>query len=376
MTLNTDVGRLPITIDEIDAAWLSDALSTYVTGTEVHDFEIVDIRHGFTTLLRIRMDLNDVGRQGGIPDTVMLKGGFEDFTRGAARAYAVKGYSLEVVSYREIWPVLGLNVPTCYFADMELDVEPDQQQTIIIMEDLLQRGVTFSDGLKPESYEQVDRRLSSLAKAHAKTWDSPELKPGGRWSGVASNGPAMFRDYMHHTGYIQPEGWQRFVDLPRGAGSSVHFHDLDWMKRALDHMSTLSDELPNCIVHGDTHLGNLYVEHDGTPGFIDSLPRREPAMVEVMYHITCALDPADRRRWDETLIGNYRDELCRNGVDAPSVDNLMHQFAAFLPYGYVTFLVNESHYQTESFNTAHAARFSAAMIDHDTKGLVDAAADS
>lgn len=75
----------------------------------------------------------------------------------------MKGYSLEVVGYRDIWPVLGLNTPKCLFADMELEVESERQQTIIIMEDLVGRDVTFSHGLRPQSPEQVRRRLSSLA---------------------------------------------------------------------------------------------------------------------------------------------------------------------------------------------------------------------
>ena len=395
MTLNTNVGRLPLTIDEIDTAWLSDALSTHVPGTKVHDFEIVDIRHGFTTLLRIRMALNDVGRQGGIPDTVMLKGGFEDFTRGAARAYAVKGYSLEVVSYREIWPVLGLNVPTCYFADMELDVEPDQQQTIIIMEDLLQRGVTFSDGLKPESYEQVDRRLSSLAKAHAKTWDSPELRSGGRYHGVLQNGVRLNRMHMEVHGYIDlgddersrqrseyrqmppfltPEGWETMwaERMSQNAAASHHFRDFEWNRKAMAHLEELSDQLPNCVLHGDTHLGNHFQEPDGTPGFFDPMPRREPAYFELAYTITTGLDPYDRRKWERALVGHYLAELGRNGVKL-DFNQTMYYYALFLHAGYIWFIINDPVWQTSAFNTVHVFRFCSAMMDNGTKELMDAA---
>ena len=35
-------------------------------------------------------------------------------------------------------------------------------------------------------------------------------------------------------------------------------------------------------------------------------------------------------------------------------------------------MVNESFYQPESINTAYTARFSAAMIDHNTLDMIDA----
>src|SRR5262249_14196887 len=127
-----------------------------------------------------------------------------------------------------------------------------------------------------------------------------------------------------------------------------------------------------CITHGDTHLGNLYEEPDGTPGFFDYAPQNNTSHAEITYHITCALDTADRRRWEGALVEHYLDELSRQGIDAPSFDEMMHAFALFLPHGYLIFLLNENHWQPESINTAYTARFSAAMIDHGTKELIDA----
>jgi hypothetical protein len=355
--------RLPLTIDEINREWLTAALSVHAPGLRVNDFEIVDIIHGTATKIRIRLELDDAGRQAGIPPTVILKGGFEPHSRQMAPTYESEGRG-----YRDVWPVLGLNSPTCYFADFDTEAA----QTIIIMEDLVARGVTFCDPLKPQTYEQVRRRLSSLADLHAKTWNSPELEAGGRWEAI-QNGAAMFSSYMERAGYFAPDVWQRFVALPRGAAASVRFHDLDWARRALGQLGPMIEGLPKCIVHGDTHLGNLYEDPDGTPGFFDPIPRQEPPHFEISYHITCALDAADRPRWEESLVRHYLDELSRHGVRAPGFDEVMHYFALFLLLGYAIFLVNESEYQTEAVNTAYTARYSAAMIDHRTKELFEAA---
>jgi len=112
----------------------------------------------------------------------------------------------------------------------------------------------------------------------------------------------------------------------------------------MDYMIELSNSTPNCIIHGDTHAGNLFKEADGTPDFFDALPMRCAPMVEISYFITNVLDHADRRRHDHGLVGLYREELVRCGVEPPPVSELMHQFAAFLPYGFATFMVNSSTY--------------------------------
>jgi hypothetical protein len=94
-------------------------------------------------------------------------------------------------------------------------------------------------------------------------------------------------------------------------------------------------------------------------------------MVEVTYHLVCALDTADRRRWEGSLIQHYLDELATCGVQAPSFDDALHQFGVFLAYAYCIFIINESKFQAEAVNTAYTSRISAAMIDHRTKELLE-----
>lgn len=359
---------LPLTIEDISSEWLTAALARSVPGIEVRSLEVLDVRHGFTTVIRVRIDMNDAGRAAGIPEVLMLKGGFERGTRDFAGDYSIFPFVMEVGSYKEL-PALGLNMPKFWFAEFS----EERKQMMIVMEDLTRRGVTFGHGLRTVTADQVRDRLTSIAAFHAKTWDSPEVKPGGRYERFPPNGAAMFHDYMHHAGFYEPGVWEKHCGMPRGAAVSSEFHDLDWMNRALEYMTRLSNEVPNVLVHGDTHLGNLYFEADGTPGFFDSLPRREAPMIEVSYLITNALDHSVRRDHDHELIAHYRSELIRNGVDALSLEELLHQFAAFLPFGYITFLVNQADWQTESFNTAHTARYNAAMLDHGTHALIDKA---
>jgi aminoglycoside/choline kinase family phosphotransferase len=350
---------LPISLEEITRDWLTAALRTRHPGVTVRALEIVDVLRGTCTKIRLKLDLDDAGRRAGIPEQVILKGGFEAHARELSQMH-----EREVRGYRDVFPVLALPTPACHFADYD----PERKQGIIIMDDLAARGVTFCNALRPQTYEQVARRLGVLARFHARSWDSPELAPGGRW-GDLPEFFAVMRGFFERN--VSREAWQRFIGAPRGAAVSVRFHDRDWMADAWDRLTRFSQRLPHCVLHGDIHLGNLYIEADGTPGFLDTLASRGPGMLEVSYHVSASVDAADRPRWEGALVQHYLDELASSGVDAPAFDDAMHQYGILPLYGYFIWITTESHYQPEAVNTANAARVSAAMLDHDTRGLLE-----
>jgi hypothetical protein len=357
MTNRSDLPQ-PVELAEIDAAWLTGAFRMRHPDVTVRAAEVVDMQRSTSTKVRLRLDLDEAGRAAGIPDSVILKGGFEPHSRAM---YGM--HEREVRGYRDVYPVLPLPIPACYYADLD----PDRRQGLIIMEDLVRRGVRFCHPLEPQSFEAVARRLTVLAQHHARTWDSPEFAAGGKWSWVEDVQTGTKEAFSP---YLEPSEWRRFVDSPRGAAASVKFHDRHWMADTLDRMITFAKDLPQVVVHGDTHLGNLYVDGDGAPGFFDSLPGRSPAMEEVSYHLCGALDLGDRRRWERPLVMHYLEALKAAGVTPPSFDEAMHQYGVFLARGYLVFLCNEAFFQAEAINTAYVARFSSAMLDHDTLGLL------
>jgi len=355
----TEHRPLPIHLEEISCDWLTAALRTKNPGVTVRAFEILDVVRSTCTKIRLKLDLDDAARRAGIPERVILKGGFEAHARELAQMHR-----REVRGYRDVFPVLELPTPACHFADYDAE----RKQGIIIMDDLVPRGVTFCNALRPQTYEQVARRLAVLARFHAQSWDSPELAPGGRWGDLDDFFEVM-RAFFERN--VSPAAWHRFIGLPRGAAVSVRFHDRDWMADAWERLSAFSRRLPHCVLHGDVHLGNLYIEPDGTPGFLDTLASRGPGMLEVSYHVSASVDVADRARWEAALVQHYLDELTRNGVDAPPLDEAMRQYGILLLYGYFIWITTESHYQPESVNTANAARVSTAMLDRDTLGLLE-----
>ena len=356
---DVSVHPLPMRVEDITPAWLTSAVRTQSPRATVLGARIVDINRGTCTKIRYELELDDAARVAGIPRRVILKGGFEPHSRDL---YLI--HEMEVRGYRDVFGGIGLPSPGCYFADFDAE----QRQGIVIMEDLVVRGVDFCVATRPQSFEQVARRLEVLARFHAKTWNSPELDKG-RWDWTDRGMPSIRDSYIER--YFHADVWQGFVTSPRGAASSVHFHDMQWATQALDALVRLSDSLPHVVLHGDAHLGNVYIDPDGSPGFYDPMSHRDHAMRDVGYHIAGALDIADRRRWEGPLIQHYLAELRRNGVDAPSFDETMRIYAAYLALGFIIFLVNDTKFQTEAINTANAARYSAAMIDNDTVNVLN-----
>jgi len=349
---------LPITIEEITSDWLTAALRTKTHDVTVRGVRIVDVIHSTTTKIRLKLDLDEAAMRAGIPDLVILKGGFEPHSRELWHMH-----EREVRGYRDVLSVVSLPSPMCFFADFDAE----RQQGIIIMDDLVARGVSFCHASRPQTHEQVARRLGVLAQFHAKTWTSPELAVGGRWGDLVDFFDVMRSFFDSNTA---PEVWQRFVASPRGAATSVRFHDREWLIDGWNRLTRYAQRLPHCVLHGDVHLGNLYIERDGTPGFLDTLASRGPAMLEVSYHISASLDAADRPCSERALVQHYLDELARSGASAPSFDEAMHQYGCFLLYGHFIWMTTQPHMQTESVNTANAARVSAAMIDHDIVNLL------
>lgn len=348
--------RLPMVIDDISAEWLSSALRTHTPTAKITRLDIANVMHGTCTKIWLNVEAEGVE----LPSTLLLKGGFEPHSRDWSYMHQT-----EVRGYLHTLPALGLPSPRCYFAAYR----EDQRQGIIIMEDLVASGARFCHALRPETLEDTRQRLATLARFHTRSWRSPRFRTGGDWHWIQDN-MIDTRDYAK--AFLKPEVWDHYVALPRGAAVARQFHSASWMAEALEKLVILSGTSPHCVIHGDTHPGNLYFSADGTPGFFDSLPGHAPPISEIAYHLVCSLDVEDRRAWEEELILFYLEELARHGAEPPSHADAMAQYSSYLARAYFIFIINASEFQQEAVNTAYTARISAAMLDHDTAGRLRA----
>ena len=145
------------------------------------------------------------------------------------------------------------------------------------------------------------------------------------------------------------------------------------MRQTLDALGDYHRQCSACLCHGDTHLGNLYEEPDGTPGFFDAQVARGPWQLEVTYHLVGALEVADRRVQERDLLRHYLDQLAAHGVTPPRFDDAWDAHRREVVYGLFIFLINETRFQTEAVNTAYTARFGTAALDYGTHELLGSA---
>ncbi|MEX3841773.1 phosphotransferase [Paraburkholderia sp. BR10882] len=344
---------LPVTVEGVTAQWLTSALAFRFAGVEVTSCNHLAVLPGTSTKVRVALEYNDVGREMALPSRMIVKGGFQDHSESMKDMYRN-----EMRFYRDVLPFINMNAPNCFYAG----ADPDRWQSVVVMEDLEQREACFCRAQQSQRYEEVERRLSAMARYHAQTWNSAEFEMGGRFDWVGERFSDWSLEYQNR--YLEPDVWAHYVSLPRGAAVSRYLHDREWMVAALADIASQHKGKPVCLIHGDTHLGNLFVEPDGTPGFFDAQVSRAPWSLEVAYHIGCALDIEDRRAWERPLLEHYLSQLATGGVEAPSFDEAWEDYRRDLAYGYFIFAINETRFQTEAVNTAYAARFGAALVDH------------
>lgn len=78
-------------------------------------------------------------------------------------------YENEVSFYNRIRPELDLETPRSFGAGFDAETS----DFAIVLEDLAQRGASFSNVLMPVSLDNVRSLLSQQAKLHARFWQSP-----------------------------------------------------------------------------------------------------------------------------------------------------------------------------------------------------------
>lgn len=337
----------------LDSAWFRDVLAKDRPEIEVVSVRLEENLAGTSSKLFYTIDCGP-GSAGDLPSRLLVKGGFAEYSDAFLDMHRT-----EMMFYRDVAPGAALDTPRC-FAAVE---DPASGRCAVLLEDLRDRPVRWLDPLDPLGWRDVTAFVDGLAAFAAQHWESPALAPDGKLAWVIDSYTAEAKGYIDH--YLEPTRWAEFMRRPRCAALPRRLRDHGRMAQALERLARRLTAQPQTLSHGDTHLGNLYVNADGTPGFLDAQPRRAPWVKDFAYHIVSALDVEDRRVWERPLLARYLRRLSQQGVsDVPSFEEALADFRAELDYGLFIFMINESHFQREEVNTAYASRFAAAILDH------------
>jgi hypothetical protein len=349
---------VPGTLDELlSPQWLSLAL-----GREFPGITVTNVIRG-PVISRVSMNLRfRIECAGGVPDglspDLCAKSYFNDKGWPGRRTGII-----EASFYRDLAARTGVRTLRSRYAD----VHPETEHGIVITEDVVAQGGTFLDSLSPYTPDQAADSLRQFARLHAATWCDP-ITQAAPWLAPRAEARTVHRGI--------PEIQANFESADLGPGVPAEVRDAGRLHTSFRELASLTrDPRPWAVVHGDAHIGNLYLDGAGRPSLLDwQLVQRGPWYLDVGYHIASALTVEDRRAHEEDLLRHYLAELSAASaargtpVTLPTPDEVRLGYRLGIVYGFyhwgITMLVDRP------ITGALLHRLGTATADHDAYAAV------
>jgi hypothetical protein len=331
---------LPLSVDEVTAGWLSDAL-----GVAVDRAEITGVVWGTATKVLLELTYKSGGD--GHPTRLCVKGGFVP----ELRAIMAPGYQAEARFYRDVAPELGDGLAVCFFAA----VDQDTGQGVVVLEDLAAAGARFCDARQPLTVDQTAAGLELLAGWHSRRdITAPWL-----------DAPPHFRPMV--AGLLTSEHWDACREQVADGPARDVLVDREAVLGAFQALWASEDARPRSFVHGDANLTNVYLDDRGAPRFLDwQFACRGDAFHDVALFLIGALSVEDRREHEQALLRQYLD---LRGEGAGSFDEAWDAYRRHPLHGAMYALTPEA-MQPAAVRNALTQRFAQAVLDFDTFALL------
>jgi thiamine kinase-like enzyme len=345
---------VPRTLDELlDPRWLTQALGQRFPGIKVERAELGPVVSRMSTNARFRIECaGDVPE--GLSPHLCAKGYFSE----AQQATGAAGEP-EARFYASIAPVTDVRTMRAVYAD----VHPETHHGVVITEDVIAEGGSFLDALSPYSVDQTAQSLEQYARLHGQTWD--DAGPAGAWLGSRLRrspedpGLAAVRGVKEIRANFEGAVGIRLPEEIRSRPQAV----VD----ALDALGTRKRTGPLAVIHGDSHIGNIFLDGRGRPSLTDwQLVQWEHWSLDVGYHVASALETEDRRRSERDLLAHYLDALRGHGVEPPDWDQAWDDYCTAIAYG--LFLWGITLYVDPRIIQSLLQRLGTAAADHDSFG--------
>lgn len=334
------IPSIPSTVEEVlDPEWLSEALEDVARDDRI--LAVTAVASTKTLAEKVRFRVTVQGRDG----------------RQRVRAYCVKahfasspGHTLaaEARFYRELAPLVEIRTPRAYFAG----VDEAADQAMIIMDDVIGTGGRFLSAETPYSLATTRDSLGQLACLHASTWGD------ARTADLEWLSPRI----GEMVDRFPTEALQQLLDDGRGPEVAKELRDAEHLAEAV--RRTARHEL-TCVIHGDTHSGNVYLDGAGRASWLDwQVVQRGSWAIDISYHLATVLDIDTRRVHEAALLRHYLQELERHGVAAPAWEDAWEQYTLSFSYGYFLWVITRI--SSRSIVLIHIPRLATALADHDT----------
>jgi len=350
----TDAVRVPDTLEQaLDPSWLTRALGQRHPGIEVTNVitRLVDTR--ISTNARFTIECT-----GGVPDGMAADLCIKGYFGEEGRPYAHIGEP-EARFYEHLAEPIGVRTLRSHYAG----ADPDTGAGVFITEDIITEGGEFLDALSPYTVDQAAQSLSEFARLHAFGWGLPDSV---RASWLAPRIDLYFEQRGQDT--IQSN-----FDGPVGADVAPAARDAGRLAGAMRTLARRPEGPDWTLIHGDAHVGNVFLAPDGSPALVDwQLVQRNFWGIDIGYHVASAISTEDREQSERDLLRHYLDELTARGVQAPSWNEAWSAYRIGTVYGFfmwgITIMVKPEVVRVL------LQRLSAAVAAHDGFAAVEAGA--
>jgi hypothetical protein len=306
---------LPLDVADLTPEWFSSALQR-----DVATVTIVDRSSGTTGRAHVALT-----GHASVPPTVFVK--LAPFDEGQREFVTSVGMGVaEARFYRDLAPEIPVRIPEVWFAA----TDADSDGYVMVLEDLVASGCRFPHPKDDDIAWRARDIVEHMAALHAHFWESPRFDDGGdlawlasKGTGAAGGGATFVKMAVENLGSQLPDEFHRLADI--------------YLARN-DDIVALWNAGPRTFVHGDPHMGNLFVDtpNGNRTGFLDwAMIGRSPGLRDVAYvlcnSIPAAVRAADERDW----VDLYCSLLAGSGVDLDP-GTAWEQYRLFAVYSWVS----------------------------------------
>ena len=299
----------PRAIDAITPAWLT--LRLQACGALPGNARVVAIRAeplgegvGFVSAMQRLRPVYE-GPAGEAPASLIAKvSPVDPSSRQVGEIF--RFYQKETGFYARLASRTPVRTPRAY----GVDYDPETMDFVLLLEDL--SPARLGDQVEGLTSDQVRLAVETVAGMHGAWWRSPEL-PDMDWL-LALNSPEMKALEV-----VYQQCWPAVVDFAGDAMSP-------YMRRAGEALATrigalmdLACEQPQTLMHGDFRADNMMFEAGVAAApfaLVDwQIVMKGPGAFDLAYMLSGSVTPADRRAWQEDLIGRHHAGLLKAGVE-------------------------------------------------------------
>ena len=314
---------IPVEVSDLTAAWCTEMLQARAPGAVCRVIEILDAHSGTTGRARIGVTCDDPR----VPASLFVK--LPPFTADRRTFVDDQGMGVaEAHFYAEVARDLPVRVPEVWSSVFDAE-----GSYLMVFEDLSLRGSRQPLATDADIAVTVDGVIDNLAALHAAFWETLRFAEGGDLAWIA----ARSRSYAGAAAFVQ-----RAVDtlndqLPPASRALAELY-LD----RVDDIVVLLGTGPRTLVHGDAHLGNMWVDDRG-PGLLDwAVVGHGVGMRDVAYFIGNSVTTEFRQQHEHRLIQRYCDRLTAAGVPA-TVDETWDQYRLHMVSPWIAAVVTASY---------------------------------